>query len=170
MNKIQKILVNSALALSTLLVSNAQAAATSAPFNVNITLTSACILSAIADVTFAYTSLGGAVNSTGGNFTVTCTNNLPYTLGLQQGNGAAVPPGSTSLSNITDNALQLTYSLSVPAGSNPGTGMSVAHTITGSMAANQAGSCATATCDNFSANNPTGAPATNRIHTLIVNF
>src|SRR5205823_6929296 len=75
-----------------------QAASTSGTFNVNVTLTSTCTLSAITAVDFAYTSFqGGAAAATGGGYTVSCTNTLPYTFGLQAGSGAAVPPGAATV-------------------------------------------------------------------------
>lgn len=141
-------------------VSHAQS--TSGTFNVNITLTSACTLSAITALDFAYTSFQAGVQAaTGGGLTVSCTNTLPYTFGLQAGTGAAVPPGAASIGPINDNAVNLAYTLTRPAGTS-GNGVAQAHTLTGSMAASQAGTCATASCTN--------AAATNKTHTLIVNF
>ena len=54
---------------------------TPAPFNVTVNLASVCSLtSAPTTVVFNYTSLGGAVGSTGGAYSVTCTNGLAYTM------------------------------------------------------------------------------------------
>lgn len=136
------------------------AANTSATFNVDITLTSTCTVSAITNVAFAYTSFGALANSTGGGFTVTCTNTLPYTFGLQTGTGAPTPPGNASI-NVTDDAVNLAYTLNAPAGAT-GDATAQGHTISGTMAAGQSGDCAGATCSN--------AAATNRTHTLIVNW
>ncbi len=141
-------------------VSHAQS--TSGTFNVNITLTSACTLSAITALDFAYTSLQVAAQAaTGGGLTVSCTNTLPYTFGLQTGAGAAVPPGAASITPPADNVVNLVYTLTRPAGAT-GNGLAQAATITGTMAGGQAGTCATASCTN--------AAAINKTHTLIVNF
>jgi spore coat protein U-like protein len=141
---------------------NAQAGNTSGTFTVNVTLTSACTLSAVTAVDFAYTSLQAAVaNATGGGFSVSCTNSLPYTFGLQAGNGAATPPGAATIA-VTDNAVNLNYSLGLSAAGGTGNGASQAFSVTGTMVGSQAGTCAAASCTN-------GA-ATNKIHTLIVNY
>lgn len=139
------------------------AASTSGTVAVDITLTSACTVSAITNVAFAYTSFQGVIqNSTGGGFTVTCTNTLPYTFGLQAGVLAPVPPGAASI-NVTDSVVNLAYTLNAPAGA-VGNAAAQNHTVAGTMAASQSGDCATlgGICTN--------AGATNRIHTLIVNW
>jgi len=160
--KMTKFVLTAVLSVAALTPGVSSAQSTSGTFNVNITLTSACTLSAITALDFAYTSLQvGAQAATGGGLTVSCTNTLPYTFGLQAGNGAAVPPGAATIGPITDTAVNLAYSLTRPAGA-VGNGLAQAATITGTMAANQAGTCATASCSN--------AAATNRTHTLIVNF
>ena len=141
---------------------NAQAGSTSGQFNVNVTLTSACTVSAVTDLAFAYTSLqAGAAGATGGGFSVACTNSLPYTFGLQSGAGAATPPGAATIS-VTDNAVNLGYSLGLSAAGGTGSGASQAYSVTGSMAGSQAGTCAAASCTN--------AGATNKTHTLILNY
>lgn len=134
----------------------------SGQFDVNITLIPVCSVSAIAPVAFSYTSGGGAVAATGGDFTVTCTNGAPYTFGLQAGNGAATPPGAATIGPITDDAVNLAYSLGLSAAGGSGNGAAQSYNITGSMAALQAGTCAGGVCTN--------AAATNNTHTLIVNY
>ena len=144
---------------------NAQAGQTSGTFNVNVTLTSTCTLSAVNDLAFAYTSLqGGASTATGGGFSVNCTTSLPYTFALTAGTpaGPFVAPFSTTLGPITDSVVQLQYSLGLSAAGGTGSGVAQNYNVTGSMAANQAGTCAAASCTN--------AGATNRTHTLIVNY
>jgi spore coat protein U-like protein len=141
-----------------------QAGQTSGTFNVDINLTSACTLTAVADLAFAYTSLqAGASNATGGGFSVSCTTSLPYTFALRAGTpaGPFVAPFVTTLGPITDSVVNLDYSLSVGAGGT-GNGTPQAYSVTGTMAGNQSGTCALATCTN--------AGATNRTHTLIVNY
>jgi spore coat protein U-like protein len=145
------------------LVQPAAAQTASGQFDVNITLTAGCSLSAITAVDFAYTSFQpGIQNATNGGFSVTCTNNLPYTFGLQTGAGAATPPGAASIGPITDDAVNLDYSLALSAAGGTGSGLAQAYSITGTMAASQAGTCAVSPCTN--------AAATNNTHTLIVNY
>jgi spore coat protein U domain-containing protein, fimbrial subunit CupE1/2/3/6 len=141
-----------------------EAANTSGTFNVNITLTSVCTMSSIANVVFAYTSNQNTIaNATGGGYSVTCTNTLPYNVALQAGTGGAYPGLSPSIT-VTDNALNLQYQLTTtgPTGTGGGTGSGAAqsYVVNGTMAANQAGTCAAASC-------PQG---TNNVHTLWVNY
>jgi spore coat protein U-like protein len=140
----KKLIIAAALGVAGLQIAGSQAANVSNTFDVTINLTSACTIGAVAPVTFTYISLGGAVVSGGGTFDVTCTNTLPYTTGLVA--GAAAGPGAATL-NVTDGATNLAYVLTAPAG-GPGTGLVQGKTITGTMAAGQAGTCALATCDN----------------------
>ena len=143
-------------------VAPSEAANTSGQFNVNLTLNSTCSLSAVTAVDFTYTSLQGAVqNSTAGGYTVTCTNSLPYTFGLQAGTGAATPPGAATLT-VTDNAVNLQYVLGTSAAGGTGNGAAQSYNITGTMAASQSGTCGVASCTN--------AAATNKTQTLILNF
>jgi spore coat protein U-like protein len=151
-----------ALFTAAVCVATTQAATTSGQFSVNVTLYSTCSLSTVAALDFSYTSFqGGASTATNGGFTVTCTNSLPYTFGLQTGTGAATPPGASTIT-VTDNAVNLQYTLSTSAAGGTGSGAAQSFNVTGTMGANQAGTCATASCSN-------GA-ATNRAHTLILNF
>src|SRR3954469_15835801 len=143
-------------------VSLSDAANTSGQFNVNMTLASTCSLSAVTAIDFAYTSLQGAVaNGTNGNFTVTCTNGLPYTFGLQAGTGAATPPGAATIT-VTDNAVNLQYVLGTSAAGATGSGAAQSYNITGPSAGSQSGPCGSAACPN--------AAATNKAQTLILNF
>jgi spore coat protein U-like protein len=140
----------------------AQAASTSGTFNVNVTLNSTCSLGAITALDFTYASFqGGAATATGGGFSVTCTNTLPYTFGLQAGNGAATPPGSATVT-VTDNAVNLQYVVGTSAAGGTGNGSAQSYNVTGTMASGQSGTCATASCTN--------AAATNKTQTLILNF
>jgi spore coat protein U-like protein len=142
----------------------AQAASTSGQFNVNVTLTATCSLSSINALDFAYTSFqGGAATATGGGFTVTCTNSLPYVFGLQAGTGAAVPPGSATIT-VTDNVVNLQYTLGTSAVGGTGNGAAQSYSVTGTMAAGQSGTCAS------SATPCTNTTATNKTQTLILNY
>ena len=149
-------------AAAVLVVPQAHAQTASGTFNVNITLTSVCTLSAIGDVNFTYTSLqAGVSNATGGAYTVSCTNSLPYTFGLQAGTGALTPPFSPTIS-VSDNFVNLSYQLGTSAAGATGNGAAQAYSITGTMAAGQGGTCGAASCNNGS--------ATNRTHTLVVQY
>ena len=141
---------------------NAQAGNTSGTFNVNVTLTSACTLTAVNDLAFTYTSLqAGVSNAAGGGFSVSCTTSLPYTFGLFSGTVGAAAPGAATIS-VTDSVVQLNYSLGLSAAGGTGNGAAQAFSVTGTMAGSQAGTCAAASCTN--------AGATNRTHTLFVNY
>ncbi|MEP7155540.1 MAG: spore coat protein U domain-containing protein [Betaproteobacteria bacterium] len=161
----KKLVLAAIVGITAFLSSSAQAQTVSTTFNVNINLTTACTLTAVAPVDFAYTSFQvAAATATGGTFSVSCTNGRPYTLGLQAGNGAAVPPGAASL-NITDDAVNLAYTLNLSAAGATGTGVAQPFSVTGTMAGGQSGTCvAGGVCNNIA----TGS--TNYIQTLIVNF
>lgn len=158
----KKLILAALIAAAAITAWVARAASTSGTFNVNVTLNSTCTLSAITAVDFSYTSFqGSAASSTNGGFTVTCTNSLPYTFGLQTGSGAASPPGAATIT-VTDNAVNLQYTLGTSAAGGTGNGAAQAYSVTGTMAANQSGTCASASCTN--------AAATNKTQTLILNF
>lgn len=119
-------------------------------FNVNITLNSVCQLTGPADIDFTYTSFqGGASTGTGGAFSVKCTNSLPYTIALD----------STS---VTDDAVNLAYTLGLSAAGGTGNGAAQNYSVTGNMAGAQAGTCGTASCTN--------AAATNKTRTLTITY
>ena len=136
---------------------NAQAATATGNFNVNVTLTSKCEINGtaaatgavITDIALAYTSFQTSAATGSTSFNVRCTNSLPYTLALD----------STS---VTDAALNLDYTLTLSATSNTGNGANQAYTVAASMAAGQAGTCATATCDN--------SASANRQRTLTITY
>lgn len=101
------------------------------PFDVTITLTPACQLSSgPADIALAYTSFGGAVSQSS-NFTVRCTNTLPYTMALDAAGG-------------TINGINYTVALSAAA--SAGTGANQTHSVTASIAAGEVGTCAVGSC------------------------
>ncbi|MBL8521195.1 MAG: spore coat protein U domain-containing protein [Betaproteobacteria bacterium] len=147
----KKLLLVAALGFSSLIGGVAHAGTTTGTFNVNITLTTACTLTTINDLNFAYTSFqaAAATPTSGGGFSVTCTNGVPYTFGLDA-------------LTTTDDAVNLTYTLSLPTPA-AGTGAAQAYTIGGSIAASQGGTCA-------SLGSCTNAAATNRQRTLTVTF
>ena len=116
---------------------SASAASVSNPFNVKVILQSACKMSTITDVDFlTYTSLqAGAQTATGGAFTVTCTNTLPYTLKFVSDAGAVTDSG-------TFPTLNLAYTLGLSAAGGTGNGLAQSYNVTGGMVAGQAGNCA----------------------------
>lgn len=71
------------------------------------------------------------------NFKAKCTNITPYTMALTNGSGAPLTSGVLA-------GLNYTLALSAPTGA--GNGADKTHTITGSMPAGQAGSCAAGGC------------------------
>jgi spore coat protein U-like protein len=160
----KRIIAATAVAAALAAGGNAQAGQTTGQFNVIVTLTSSCTLGTVTNLDFAYTSLqAGAASATGGGFSVSCTNSLPYTFALQAGTTPPFnPPFATSIA-VTDAILNLNYSVGLSATSGTGNGTPQAFNVTGTMAGGQAGTCATASCTNA------GAGA-NRTHTLIVNY
>jgi len=110
----------------------AQAAgSTSAPFNVTVTLNSACSIStAPGDVAFgAYTAITNGVVNVSSSYGVTCTNNLPFTMALD------APGGSVA---------GLTYTVALSAAGGTGSGIEQTYQINGVMAGGQAGDVAAA--------------------------
>lgn len=136
---------------------NAQAATATGNFNVNIALTSKCEINGtaaatgavITDIALAYTSFQTSAATGSTSFNVRCTNSLPYTLSLDN-------------TTVTDQALNLAYTLSLSSASGTGNGTNQAYTVDASMAANQAGTCATTTCTN--------AASTNKQRTLTITY
>ena len=76
----------------------------------------------------AFTATAGAASTT---FAANCTNTLQYTMALNETSGVAAG---------------LRYTLALSAAAATGTGVAQTHTITGSIPAGQAGTCAAATC------------------------
>lgn len=93
-------------------------------------------------LTFNYLSLGPAI-SPGTTFGITCTMALAYTMALDVTTGTLVG---------------LNYSLALSTPSSTGTGVQQTHSINGTMAAGQAGTCAAGTC--------TGS----RVHALTITY
>ena len=158
----KKILTASAIAAA-LAAGGSQAGQTTGSFDVVVTLTSACTLGTITNLDFAYTSLqAGPATATGGNFSVSCTNSLPYSLRLQAGTTPPFTSNATSIA-VSDAIVNLNYSVGLSATSGTGNGTPQPFNVTGTMAGGQSGTCASASCTNA------GAGA-NRTHTLIVNY
>jgi hypothetical protein len=78
-----------------------------------------------------------------------CTNTMPYKIGFTN----TATPATTDA--VTDDAVNLAYTLGLSATTGTGSGVDQAYTVTGTMAAAQAGTCLTATCTNTAATNKT---------------
>jgi spore coat protein U-like protein len=106
-----------------------------ATIGISVITTNSCQISvAPGNVNFTYTSFqpGPAAAST--TYGVRCTTALPYTMTLD----GTLP--------YTYTLLGLTYTLSLPAGAT-GNGLTQTHTVDGTIAAGQSGTCATAVCN-----------------------
>lgn len=145
----KKLALIAALGLSSLALSSHAATATGT-FDVTINLTSACQITSAPTAAFTYTSFQPGPATFSSSFNVKCTNTLPIT---------SVTLDSLS---VTDDATNLAYTLALGTVPGAGTGVDQSIAITGSMAASQAGTCATATCTN-------GA-ATNKQRTLTITY
>ncbi len=144
----KKLILVIALGFSAILSAPAMAANDSATVNVTINLTSKCVIGTVADVAFAYTSFQAtAATATGGTFNMKCTNTMPYKIGFTN----APTPATTE--TTTDAAVALQYTLGLSATTGTGTGVDQAYTVTGTMAAAQAGTCLTASCANTGSGN-----------------
>jgi spore coat protein U-like protein len=103
-------------------------------FNVLVSLTPACVLNAVSNITFNYTGMQvSAATGSGGTFSIQCTTNLPYSFSLDADAGGV--PGT-----YQDSSTLLNYTLTTP---SAGTGNSSVQplSLTATMPANQAGSC-----------------------------
>jgi len=136
---------------------SAVAAATNGNFDVNITLTSACQVTAPTAGTtdFSYTSFQGTASTFSSSFTVRCTNTLPIShVRLDGATGAS--------QTYTDLATNLDYTLTVGTVPAAGTGVAQSITLGGSMASGQAGTCASSSCTN--------SASTNKQRTLTITY
>jgi hypothetical protein len=149
----KKIILVIALGFAAILSAPAQAANDSATVNVTINLTSKCVIGTVADVAFTYTSFQAtAATATGGAFNMKCTNTMPYKIGFTN---APTPATTDVVSGPGDQATGLNYTLGLSATAGTGTGIDQPYTVTGTMAAAQAGTCLTATCTNTGSTNKT---------------
>ena len=98
---------------------------------VSIATPATCNLStAPGDVVFNYVGFGAAANAST-SYGVTCTHYLPYTMALDATSGTI---------------LGVNYTLALSASSATGTGSAQSYTISGNIAAGQAGTCASGSC------------------------
>ena len=108
----------------------------SGSFGVKIYYPAVCnVTKAPADVAFTYTAFRATPATASSNFGVTCTSTLPYTLSLDATSGVVAG---------------LQYLVSLSASTGTGTGAEQSYTISGTMPAGQAGTCATSTCTGTS--------------------
>jgi spore coat protein U-like protein len=148
----KKLLVSGVMALAAILTAPVQAATDSATVAVTINLTSKCVFGTMNAVVFNYTSFQTtAATASGGTFNMKCTNTLPYKIGFTN----VATPATTDA--VTDNAVNLAYTLGLSATTGTGSGVDQAYTVTGTMALGQSGTCATAggACTNSAATNKT---------------
>jgi spore coat protein U-like protein len=146
----KKLLISAALAAVSIVAAPVQAATDTASVAVTINLTSKCVFGAVAPVAFTYTSFQTtAATATGGTFNMKCTNTMPYKIGFTN----VATPATTDA--VTDNAVNLAYTLGLSATTGTGTGVDQAYTVTGTMALGQGGTCLTASCTNTAATNRT---------------
>jgi len=151
----KKLILVSVLGLAAILSGPAQAASDSASVTVTINLTSKCVIGTVAPVVFNYTSFqAAAATATGGTFNMKCTNTMPYKIGFTNA------PTPVTTDAVTDDAVNLAYTLGLSATTGTGSGVDQAYTVTGTMALGQAGTCLTASCTNTA--------ATNKVRTLYV--
>jgi spore coat protein U-like protein len=129
------------LGLMGLITAPAQAATATGTFNVSVSLTSVCQISTVPTAAFTYTSFQEQPSTFSSSFNIRCTNSLPIT-GI-----------SLDSSTVTDSATNLAYTLALGTVPSTGTGADQSVAITGSMAAGQAGTCATASCSNTNSTN-----------------
>ncbi|MBL8521191.1 MAG: spore coat protein U domain-containing protein [Betaproteobacteria bacterium] len=95
--------------------------------SVSVITTNSCeIETSPGAMSFAYTSFQAAAAAASTNFSVRCTTGLPYTLALDATSGTL---------------LGLNYSLALSAASATGTGVVQNYSISGTIAASQAGTC-----------------------------
>jgi len=83
------------------------------------------------NVSFAYTSFQNVAANASTSFGIRCTTALPYTMALDATSGTL---------------LGLTYTLALSSAASSGTGATQTHSVNGTIAANQAGTCASAVC------------------------
>jgi hypothetical protein len=128
--------------LAAIAASSAHATTATDTFNVSITLTSVCQITTVpAGASFTYSSFQTSAAAFSDSFNIRCTNTLPI---------SSVTLDQTS---VTDSATNLAYTLALGTIPSAGTGATQTIPITGSMAAGQAGTCASANCTNASSSN-----------------
>ena len=141
----------------TLMFASFSAAAVSLPgqnFNVAITLTSKCeVVTPPSDISLSYTSFQATTSAGTTVMVFRCTNNLPIS-------SITLDPGAAG--TITDAVTALQYNVVLSGIPASGNGANQTVTATATILANQAGTCAVASCTN--------AASANRTRTITVNY
>lgn len=105
----------------------------SGTFSGSITYPATCLITSIQNVAFGtYVAFRATPLVVPASIVLNCTSRLPYTMALDATTG------------VLNNGLY--YSLALSTASSRGTGPGQTHTVTGTMPANQAGTCATGSC------------------------
>lgn len=111
---------------------NAGALTSSVAVNYTVGVNNQCVFNTFPSaMVFNYTSFTGTAQSAARTFDLRCSNALPWSV--------AVSPASTTL-------LGLNYTMGISPASGTGNGADQVITLTGTLPANQAGTCAGATC------------------------
>ncbi len=111
---------------------DAGALTSSASVGYTVGVNNQCVFNTFpSSMVFNYTSFTGTPQSAVRSFDLRCSNALPWSV--------AVSPASTTL-------LGLNYTMGISPASGTGTGADQVVTLTGTLPANQAGTCAAATC------------------------
>ena len=101
-------------------------------FTANVSILSQCYISSLpSPLALNYVSFSPTAGSASTPFGVSCTLSTPYTMALDATSGTL---------------LGLNYTLALSSTAATGTGFGQSHSVTGTIAANQAGTCATGTC------------------------
>jgi spore coat protein U-like protein len=102
------------------------------PFTVTVITTNSCqIYTPPGNINLAYTSFQASAATANTSFGVRCTTALPYTMALDATSGTIVG---------------LNYTLALSQTSATGNGVTQNHSVNGSIASGQAGTCPTASC------------------------
>ena len=137
----KKLLTIAALASAALIANTAHATAATGSVSLGVNLTSVCKVSSVPAPAFTYASFQATAATFSSTFQIMCTNTLPISsIALDQ-------------TSVTDSSTNLAYTLSLASVPTAGTGVAQTVTLNGSMPADQAGTCATATCVNTSSTN-----------------
>jgi spore coat protein U-like protein len=160
MNKIRLITVAGLAALLSV-TSHATPSPQQPQFDVNITLTPTCQATSVSTIQITYVGFDTGITSSGGDFSLTCTNGMAYTFALDGTEGTA------TARNYTDQATSFEYTLTTPAASNTGTGALQTKQI---AASKTAASAFNFTCANNSTTGCNNSTSTNKTRTLTISY
>jgi hypothetical protein len=150
MKKLSQIAAVATLGFAALASTTAQAGSANVNFDVVITLTAGCLITAPSNVAIAYTAFASAPTSnTGGTAgSIRCTSGLPYWFSYNAVQ-AAGPSGTASGTGVNTG---LAYTIGAPTGvgaAGPGTGAAQAFAVPVSLTGlPAAGTCTTGTCSD----------------------